>query len=157
MPTKSSTSELYAIFLGSDWWIGLSRAKRRMVKRCEKCEATRNLQSHHIRYPDNWFDTRMDDLMVLCRLCHEKEHGIVRQSKFTPNTKQQASQWKQGNKARSFNHGKRRNFKKSRRSLAKERSRRERLQGLGRVEWKPWQKFRTKPIHNYINRGTSSN
>lgn len=69
--------ELYAIFLLSDFWIELSRQKRRQVRKCEKCGCDSRLQAHHVRYPENWFDTRLADLKVLCRPCHEKEHGIV--------------------------------------------------------------------------------
>lgn len=65
------------MFLDSDWWINLSRLKRRQVGKCERCGVVITLQSHHIHYPDNWFDTRLEDLEVLCCSCHEKEHGIV--------------------------------------------------------------------------------
>lgn len=68
--------ELYAMFLDSDWWRALSALKRRLVGRCEVCRLRVNLQSHHIRYPENWFDTTLDDLKVLCRVCHEREHGL---------------------------------------------------------------------------------
>lgn len=72
--TALPARELYAMFLDSDWWIELSRMKRRMVGKCERCGCKKMLQSHHRRYPDNWFDTRLSDLEVLCRDCHEKEH-----------------------------------------------------------------------------------
>lgn len=68
--------ELYSMFLDSDWWISLSRRKRSLVGRCERCSSTDRLQSHHLLYRDNWFDTLLEDLEVLCRPCHEKEHGI---------------------------------------------------------------------------------
>lgn len=68
--------ELYALFLESEWWVQLSRRKRAAVGKCERCPSRRRLQSHHLHYPDNWFDTTMEDLEVLCRSCHEKEHGI---------------------------------------------------------------------------------
>ena len=74
--TFLDTRELYSIFLESDWWINLSRKKRGMVGHCERCPSTDHLQSHHRFYRENWFDTLMEDLEVLCRPCHEKEHGI---------------------------------------------------------------------------------
>lgn len=74
--TVLSRKELYGLFLDSDWWINLSRLKRRLVGKCEKCGTTNLLQAHHVRYPDHWFDTELEDLRVLCRACHRKEHGI---------------------------------------------------------------------------------
>lgn len=68
--------ELYYDFLLSDFWIELSRLKRKLVSKCERCGSDNRLQAHHLRYPDNWFDTKLSDLKVLCRECHEKEHGI---------------------------------------------------------------------------------
>lgn len=81
--TFRDAKELYALFLESDWWIELSRRKRRMVGHCERCLGTERLQSHHRLYRESWFDTRLDDLEVLCRTCHEQEHGIVPQTTVT--------------------------------------------------------------------------
>lgn len=152
--TKLPAKELYAMFLRSQWWIDLSFTKRCHVRKCEKCGCTYGLQCHHIRYPENWFDTKLSDLQVLCRDCHEQEHHISKVV-FTPNTKKQAKQWRQGASKRAWKGH--RNFKKSRKKRVSDRSKRERLQGLGKVQWKPWQKFRTTPIHHYVNRGKSSN
>ena len=71
------TRETYADFLECEWWKRLSRAKRNHVGKCEECGSRNLLQSHHKRYPINLFDTTFDDLKVLCRPCHEKEHQIV--------------------------------------------------------------------------------
>lgn len=75
--TILSTAELYAIFLSCDWWIELSRRKRALVGHCERCPAKDKLQSHHRIYRENWFDTVLSDLEVLCRDCHEEHHGIA--------------------------------------------------------------------------------
>lgn len=75
MPIQASTKELYRMFLDSDFWRDLSSRKRELVGRCEACGETRRLQAHHKRYPNNWFDTTLDDLTVLCRFCHERKHG----------------------------------------------------------------------------------
>lgn len=93
--TKHTTKELYAMFLESDFWIELSRLKRRQAGKCQRCPARKQLQAHHIRYPEHWFDTRLEDLEVLCRDCHEKEHRIAKVV-FTPNTPQQARERRQG-------------------------------------------------------------
>lgn len=45
-----------------------------MVGKCERCPATKSLQSHHLFYRDDWFQTQIEDLEVLCDLCHEEEH-----------------------------------------------------------------------------------
>lgn len=69
--------ELYEMFLQSEWWADLSRRKRSQVKTCERCGSPKRLQSHHRFYRDNWFDTQLSDLEVLCRPCHRTEHGII--------------------------------------------------------------------------------
>lgn len=76
--------ELYYDFLLSDFWIELSRLKRKLVSKCERCGSDNRLQAHHLRYPDNWFDTKLSDLKVLCRECHEKEHGISTENQPEP-------------------------------------------------------------------------
>lgn len=76
MLTWASTRELYELFLESAWWRELSRSKRWNVGQCERCHGGIKLQSHHKVYRENWFDTVEEDLEVLCRDCHEKEHGL---------------------------------------------------------------------------------
>lgn len=72
--TTLSSKERYALFLESDFWKELSRRKRLIVGRCERCGCRNNLQSHHRFYRENWFDTILSDLEVLCRRCHENHH-----------------------------------------------------------------------------------
>lgn len=71
---RLSNRTLYRMFLECDWWRDLSRKKRKKVGKCERCGSHKQLQSHHRRYPDHWFDTREEDLEVLCRECHRLEH-----------------------------------------------------------------------------------
>lgn len=54
----------------------MSRRKRKSVGKCEECGSRKRLSSHHVRYPENWFDTTFADLMVLCWPCHLKKHGF---------------------------------------------------------------------------------
>ncbi len=68
--------ELYRMFLASDWWIALSRRKRRKVGKCERCGSKVMLQAHHKVYRENWFDTTLEDLECVCRKCHLEEHGL---------------------------------------------------------------------------------
>lgn len=67
----------YREFLKSTFWKDLSAEKKRKHPKCRKCGARKNLQSHHIRYPKDWYETKLSDLEVLCRICHAKEHGII--------------------------------------------------------------------------------
>lgn len=67
----------YALFLDTPFWRCLTARKKALVGKCEMCGSREDLQSHHHRYPDSWWDTTEDDLTVLCRACHEREHGIA--------------------------------------------------------------------------------
>ncbi len=66
----------YEKYLNSDHWMFISRMKRRAVdNKCERCGMPRNLQVHHLNY-DCLGRERLEDLKVLCRQCHKREHGI---------------------------------------------------------------------------------
>ena len=69
--------EAYRNFLRSDFWKELSLRKRNSIWKCELCGSRKFLQSHHRFYRGYWYDTRLEDLQVLCRKCHRAEHGIV--------------------------------------------------------------------------------
>lgn len=75
------TKAAYREFLKSDFWLKLSRKKRKKVGHCERCRSKKCLQAHHRFYRDNWYDTQEEDLEVLCRLCHQKAHGLRKLSK----------------------------------------------------------------------------
>jgi len=66
----------YGDYLDSRDW-RLQRAYRIELAggRCEECGATRLLQAHHNTY-DRVGEELLEDLDVLCRPCHEREHGI---------------------------------------------------------------------------------
>lgn len=67
----------YRLFLQGDLWKSLSQAKKRGVSRCQNCgKKSRFLECHHVKYPENWEDTQVTDLVVLCRRCHKRIHGI---------------------------------------------------------------------------------
>lgn len=65
----------YRKYLSSKEWadirIDLFNARGR---KCEQCESTKNLQIHHLHYR-NVFNEEPEDLMILCAMCHQKEHG----------------------------------------------------------------------------------
>src|SRR3990167_7671649 len=73
---RTERKKAYREFLASDFWKALSKAKREMVGRCEKCKRKEFLQAHHVVYRSDWYDTKLQYLKVLCRSCHRREHGI---------------------------------------------------------------------------------
>lgn len=66
----------YRVFLRTRFWTDLTKKKKEIVGCCERCGSKESLQSHHKHYPQNWFDTTLSDLQVLCRKCHREQHGI---------------------------------------------------------------------------------
>lgn len=80
----ASAKELYGMFVRSSWWIELSRRKRKIIRQCEECGSTSRLSCHHTVYPENWFDTKLWDLKVLCWPCHEKKHPQQHSEKEPP-------------------------------------------------------------------------
>ncbi len=69
--------QAYRRFLQSDFWKGLSAKHKATSKGCERCGSRDRLQSHHKFYREDWYQTEIGDLEVLCRKCHRKAHGIV--------------------------------------------------------------------------------
>lgn len=69
--------EEYALFLQSDFW-RQTRVKvfKQKGRRCSRCGKTYSLQVHHLIYRRPYESVQLDDLIVLCVQCHEKEHGI---------------------------------------------------------------------------------
>jgi hypothetical protein len=78
----SNGKKAYRAFLKTAFWVSLSSQKKRLVPACERCGSESLLESHHRFYRDNWFETKLEDLEVLCSECHGKEHGIVKQGWF---------------------------------------------------------------------------
>lgn len=67
------------IYLKSEKWQAVRlEALVREKARCQICgkESISN-DAHHIWYPDSIWDTRSEQLVVLCRPCHEFIHSIV--------------------------------------------------------------------------------
>ena len=74
---KKQRRKEYQEFLKSDFWISLSDCKKAKVDcKCEKCGKSEFLECHHIIYRSSWYDTKLEDLIILCRECHKKEHNI---------------------------------------------------------------------------------
>lgn len=80
----------YREYLESDHWRNLRAAAfKRYGRRCCRCPSKVRLQVHHTRYRHPWESCTTDDLQILCRPCHEREHGIgtVKQPKHRKHKK----------------------------------------------------------------------
>ena len=68
--------EKYYTYLKSNEWLQIKLDLYELRgKQCEVCESKRNVQVHHLTYK-NVFNEEPEDLILLCRKCHEKEHDI---------------------------------------------------------------------------------
>lgn len=74
----------YRIFLQTPFWADLSARVKRKAGRCKRCKGKVLLQAHHKFYREDWFQTQEADLVVLCRKCHAKEHGLCWDERFGP-------------------------------------------------------------------------
>ena len=54
--------------------------------RCKLCGSGINLQVHHISYDNMCQDAEIDDLVTLCKTCHEKVHSTDLERKANPST-----------------------------------------------------------------------
>lgn len=67
----------YRAYLKTEHWAALrQQAIDRDGTQCVQCGSSKNINVHHIRYRQTFWDTLLEDLKVLCRKCHAKEHGI---------------------------------------------------------------------------------
>ncbi len=73
---KRNWKKKYKKYLLSDEWAQLKiDLFKYRGKECEKCGETKYLQVHHLSYK-NIFQEEPEDLMILCKSCHKKEHNI---------------------------------------------------------------------------------
>lgn len=63
------------VYLHSEHWKNLRiQAFKEWGRHCHRCPATSRLDVHHLRYR-NLYDVTVQDLQILCRKCHEREHA----------------------------------------------------------------------------------
>ena len=77
-------------YLKTDHWLELRKHRLEIAKNaCErpKCGCQKQLNVHHWKYRDSWFDTQVDDLRVLCRWCHASLHGKQLPTQRKPNAR----------------------------------------------------------------------
>lgn len=66
----------YDEYLKSDEWkTRRAQARYRAKNRCEHCGGSPD-HVHHVRYPKNFKDDVLENLIVVCESCHMKHHGI---------------------------------------------------------------------------------
>jgi hypothetical protein len=67
----------YSEYLSSEVWQKIrDTVLERDGKRCRVCNRAGMLNVHHRCYSERWGDESIDDLITLCRKCHELFHGI---------------------------------------------------------------------------------
>lgn len=71
----TARQKAYREFLKSEFWLELSGRVKRKAGKCRRCGSKRRLHAHHVIYRKSWYETREEDLEVLCEVCHWKEHG----------------------------------------------------------------------------------
>ena len=68
---------LYRQYLRSPHWRRLrNEAFAKYGYKCSKCPSVFKLQPHHHTYRSPWESCTVEDLVILCRVCHRKEHGL---------------------------------------------------------------------------------
>ncbi len=66
----------YKAFLKTDYWKSVRiKVFLRDNKTCQKCGSKKKLEAHHLTYKHHRNEMKyLEDLITLCRDCHEKEH-----------------------------------------------------------------------------------
>ncbi len=71
---KGDWRALYDNYLRSEKWKTIRENLFKLRgKRCEDCHTTKNLHVHHLHYNTLTME-RPEDLKILCKSCHDKEH-----------------------------------------------------------------------------------
>lgn len=66
----------YREYMASDAWKALRLSARdRSDHKCEMCGGSAD-NVHHVKYPKGFGNDGLSNLIVLCRKCHERTHGI---------------------------------------------------------------------------------
>ena len=75
-----SPKENYEIFLKSEYWKRVRIMKiEQSGGKCQICGSRKCLNVHHNSYEHHYKEHKhLEDLVVLCRKCHEKFHDIVK-------------------------------------------------------------------------------
>jgi 5-methylcytosine-specific restriction endonuclease McrA len=76
-PAEVLASMPYPAYLRTPEWRTRSRQRKNLAcYRCEWCGSTRDLNTHHLNYQRRGFEDIDEDLICLCRRCHEQAHDL---------------------------------------------------------------------------------
>jgi 5-methylcytosine-specific restriction endonuclease McrA len=76
MPLTDRQREYREVYLTSDHWrTPAAEARKRAGNKCADCGKQRKLDVHHVTY-DRLGNERPEDLVALCRACHNARHKI---------------------------------------------------------------------------------
>ena len=65
----------YEKYLQTEHWKKQKQLVKERDKICQKCGSTQNLHVHHKSYKNLWIaEEEINDLVLLCKDCHEAEH-----------------------------------------------------------------------------------
>jgi hypothetical protein len=66
----------YNIFLESDYWKYIVNIKKESTgNKCQICNSTKYLQTHHNNYKNRGYEYKnLNDLVILCNKCHSTYH-----------------------------------------------------------------------------------
>lgn len=74
------------VYLKSDKWQAVRlEALVRANAKCRVCgEESIHNDAHHVYYPDSFWETTADCLIILCRPCHDLAHALISARKKSP-------------------------------------------------------------------------
>jgi hypothetical protein len=79
MNRNTERYQLYRDYLESDHWRLLrAQAIRRAGGKCEVCSSTKHLVGHHLLYRQRMEMGVLDDIMCMCRKCHDLWHDLLK-------------------------------------------------------------------------------
>lgn len=77
---NKTRQELYREYLQSNLWKEIREVAYLLHgKICKDCQCEVNLHVHHLKYPAVFGEEDvLEDLIVVCKQCHNKRHGILK-------------------------------------------------------------------------------
>lgn len=70
----------YKYLKSSKWRLKRQHKFNQVGRRCEECGSLRKLHVHHLTY-DRLYVEKLEDLKVLCEVCHMEAHKIISKDK----------------------------------------------------------------------------
>lgn len=120
----------YYEYLHSPEWKAKRKQKLKEVgHKCEECGSAKNLKVHHITY-ENLGNEDMDDLLVVCKRCHNKLHIVDNGERFA----KEQNKLKEKNKSKHTNKQKRKLMDKAIQKSVEESEKKEIEEELNKKE-----------------------